>query len=74
MGIKTTHKGYSGGRGDDPHGVTNRKPVRYAEDRHLDSNYKGDPYGPLQEGEAVRSLNTVEGRRIWDATEKDLDK
>lgn len=22
MGIKTTHKGYGGGRGDDPHGVT----------------------------------------------------
>ena len=23
MGIKTTHKGYGDGRGDDPHGVTN---------------------------------------------------
>jgi hypothetical protein len=61
-------------RGEDTRNHPNRRPVRYAEDRHLDPNYKGDPYGPLQEGEAVRSLNTVEGRRIWDATEKDIDK
>lgn len=33
MAIKVTHKGYSGGRGDDPHGVTNLNDYRESKNK-----------------------------------------
>ena len=46
MGIKTTHKGYGDGRGDDPHGITNVGPYDKNDPinifRHNILNYSGE--------------------------------